>query len=170
MLDLPPEADPPESDFPHTEHALEALEAVLETPFVQRMARLYRLTPKEVWPVLTHEMVIPARCSSTGGTLIDSRLWHPTLGDHRSEFLWIHRCLGRALYNPARRLRHEESADEDAALREMRLSLPRDHPVGRHRPRPAAGDNEVGLPAVRLPPAEDRRLPSEARRGEFVGR
>ena len=114
MIALPPAPGPGRSSGPK--------QAI--TPYVTRMAKLYRVTPQAVWPILAEELVVPAERSILGTPLIDARLYDASTAESSlGEYLWLERCLGRAVYNPARRIDYLNVAEPDEAIRQMRRTL-----------------------------------------------
>ncbi len=120
MIALPPAPAPGPSPSPGRSSGLEPV----ITPYVERMAKLYRVTPQAVWPILAEELVVPAERSTLNTPLIDARLCDAsTARSSLGGYLWLGRCLGRAVYNPARRIDYLNVAEPDEAIRQMRRTL-----------------------------------------------
>ncbi|MEO0474496.1 MAG: hypothetical protein AAF085_00810 [Planctomycetota bacterium] len=115
MIALPPEVCEPK---------------VIVNNYVQRMAEIFRVSIDEVWPILADEMIIPAEASHVGAPLIDARIWDPSHGERLGEYAFLGGSLGRAVFNPARKIVNIDFMEQDHVIQVMRRSLAMDLAVG----------------------------------------
>jgi len=98
--------------------------------YVERMAKIFRVSVGEVWPILAEEMIIPAENTYVGTPLVDARLWDPSYGDNLGEYAYLGGSLGRAVYNPARKVANIDFMEPDHVIHAMRRSLVSDLAAG----------------------------------------
>lgn len=94
--------------------------------YVQRMAKIFRVDVDEVWPILAQEMIISEDDSPVGVPLVDARLWDPSYGESLGEYAFLGGSLGRAVYNPVRKVDNVDFMEEDHTIRMMRRFLAHD--------------------------------------------
>jgi hypothetical protein len=91
------------------------------TDYVRQMTKLYRASVEQVWPILIEELLMPASDTRTGTALLDARLYDIAVhGESLGEYARLDQSLGRAIYNPIRKVPDVTNPTEDHVFRRMR--------------------------------------------------